>query len=121
MTVIDAMTDALETDEPQVYDGDLEVTAPDDDVVRVGVHLSGFFQPIDGQFRWHGRTEPDAQLGELATRVGRKEVAVRLPGQDWTPARLGEQNPWGGFRIAGRGRPPFPVEPVAVEAPTPGA
>lgn len=105
------------TDVGQVYEGELEVTAPDDAVVRVAVHLSGFLQPIDGRFRWHGRTQPDAALGQLAARVGRKEIAVRLPGRDWTPARLGEQNPWGGFRIAGRGRPPFPVEPLVMGAP----
>ena len=109
------MTD--HADDSQIYEGDLEVTAPDDDVVRISVWLSGFFQPIDGQFRWHGRTQPDTQLDELAARVGRKEIAVRMPGRDWTPARLGEQNPWGGFRIAGRGRPPFPVEPLAVGGP----
>lgn len=104
-------------DDDQSYEGALEVTAPDDDIIRVEVHLSGFFQPIDGQFRWHGRIQPDVRLGELAARVGRKEIAVRLPGEEWTHARLGEQNPWGGFRIAGRGRPPFPVEPLVVEVP----
>lgn len=103
------------SDGTQVYEGELEVTAPDDEVIRVGVQLSGFFQPIDGRFRWHGRTKPDPKLVELAGRVGRKEIAVRMPGRDWTPARLGEQNPWGGFRIAGRGRPPFPVEPLTMD------
>lgn len=102
-------------DAPQTYDGELELS-PNRSVecVRVHVHLSGFFQPIDGSFHWHGRTEPDERLSALADQVARKEIAARVPGGEWAPARLGEQNPWGGFRIAGRGRPPFEVEPVEV-------
>lgn len=100
-------------DQPETYDGDLEI---DDGtaLVTVDAHLSGFFQPIDGSFHWHGRTDPDERVDEVASRVGRKPIAVRVPGAAWTEARLGERNPWGGYRVAGTGRPPFPVEPIAV-------
>ena len=100
---------------PQTYDGDLELS-PNRSVetVRVRVHLSGFFQPIDGSFHWHGRTDPDPEVSALAEHVARNEIAARVPGGEWSPARLGEQNPWGGFRIAGRGRPPFEVDSVEV-------
>lgn len=99
---------------PETYDGELEIDAGDAEPIVVGTHLSGFFQPIDGSFRWHGRTDPDSRVSRVAERVGRKTVAVRVPGGDWTSARLAEQNPWGGYRISGSGRPPFTVEAVEV-------
>ncbi|MGH3359670.1 MAG: DUF4873 domain-containing protein [Nocardioidaceae bacterium] len=100
---------------PQTYDGALEIAVDGHTHIVVGVHLSGFFQPIDGTFRWHGRTEPDERVTDLAASVGRKQIAVRVPGGGWTNAHLAEVNPWGGYRIAGRGRPPFTVEPIEVE------
>ena len=81
-------------------------------------HLSGFFQPIDGSFHWHGRTAPDERLSGLADQVARKEIAVRVPDGEWVSARLGERNPWGGFRISGLGRPPFETESVEVARPS---
>lgn len=108
--------DETEHDEaPQTYDGSLELDAGDSGTVVVGVHLSGFFQPIDGVFRWHGRTDPDEGVDLIADRMGRKPIRVRVPGGEWTDARLAEVNPWGGHRIAGRGRPPFTVDPVVVD------
>lgn len=103
---------------PETYDGDLELDTGSAEPLVIGVHLSGFFQPIDGTFRWHGRTDPDARVTALAERIGRAEIAVRVPGGDWAPAKLGEVNPWGGYRIAGRGRPPFSVEALVVESVT---
>lgn len=107
-------TDAAHGDDvPETYDGDLEI---DDGTERftVEAHLSGFFQPIDGSFHWQGRINPDPRVRDVANRIGRKPIAVRVPGGTWATARLGEQNPWGGYRIAGLGRPPFPLQPVEV-------
>lgn len=111
------MSEAVEHDEtPETYDGRLEIRLDGSERLVVGVHLSGFFQPIDGSFRWHGRTEPDEAVAALADRVGRREIAVRVPGGAWVGAHLAERNPWGGYRIAGTGRPPFEVEPIEVSA-----
>lgn len=111
------MSDSHDDEQPQTYDGALEMVAADGaDPVTVGAHLAGFFQPIDGSFRWHGRTDPDDRVTDLAARVARKPIAVRVPGGDWAEANLAEQNPWGGYRIAGRGRPPFTVDRVEVDA-----
>lgn len=93
-------------DGPGTYDGPLEIHGADT-TLTVEAHLSGFFQPIDGSYRWQGRLQPSAALTDLAVRVGRKEIRVCTPGGAPVTAKLGEVNPWGGYRIGGRGRPPF--------------
>lgn len=93
---------------PETYDGPLVIRHADRSVT-VDVHLSAYFQPIDGSYRWQGRTDPAAEITELAESVGRKEIEVSVPSGPYVVAKLGEVNPWGGFRIAGRGTPPTPI------------
>lgn len=87
------------------YDGPATVSA-DDVVLEVEVTVRGGFQPIDGRYHWYGRLARDGRLDEL----GRSGVTVVLttPGGR-AEGRLSDVDPWGRYRIAGMGRPPFPV------------
>ncbi|WP_167006464.1 DUF4873 domain-containing protein [Mumia sp. ZJ430] len=98
------MSDAEEQDEA-TYVGTLELVAGDEVVAARGT-LSGVMQPIDGAYHWTGRLEPADALTALATKVGRKPIGVRAPGGTEVTARLGERNPWGGYRAAGPERRP---------------
>lgn len=101
------VSEDVHDDEPEAYDGPLELRI-EATTIMVEAHLSGFFQPIDGTYRWQGRLQPDDDLTALADSVGRGQIEAGLPGGLGVPAKLGEENPWGGYRIHGRGRPPFP-------------
>ncbi len=83
----------------------------------VTVRLSAYFEPIEGRYRWAGRTGADAVLVERV-RAGAREAVVRLPGGAETAARIGDPDPYGGVRLSGTGRPPwaFPVAEGRVEA-----
>lgn len=92
-------------DQPEDYRGAAILRAGDEDL-PVTVHLSGRFEPIDGRFRWAGRTGADEDL--LArVRGGLREVTVTIPGGGTATARIGDPDPWGGVRLTGSGRPPW--------------
>jgi hypothetical protein len=74
--------------------------------VPVTVRLSARFEPIEGRFRWAGRTTPDDALRERVNG-GLREAVVTLPGGLPTRARLSEPDPWGGVRLSGAGAPPW--------------
>jgi hypothetical protein len=81
--------------------------------VRVGaedravtVRLSAHFEPVEGRYRWAGRTSPDPEL-VARVRSGAREAVVQLPGGTGWPARIGEPDPWGGVRLSGVGPPPW--------------
>lgn len=85
------------------YDGPAELRA-EGTTLDVAVTLRGVFQPLDGRYHWYGRLAADERLD----RLGRTGAAVVLT----TPAgraegRLSDVDPWGRYRIAGVGRPPF--------------
>lgn len=88
------------------YAGPARVLVDDHDVA-VHATLSGHFEPISGDYHWSGRIGPDAALAELV----RPNTTVRLAVGDGPAeqATLREQDPWGGFRVSGSGRPPFEV------------
>ncbi|MBF9352746.1 DUF4873 domain-containing protein [Mycobacteroides chelonae] len=71
------------------------------------VELRGFFQPIDGTYRWHGRVRSASP--ELAQHAGsRADGFIRTPhGQ--ASVTIDEVDLWGRYRLRGTGRPPFPV------------
>lgn len=94
------------------YDGPAELIAPEAThpvlpplVVRVTVR--GVFQPIDGRYHWHGRLAADARVAELG-RAGDPVVLATPEGR--AEGRLSDVDPWGRYRIAGVGRPPFVVD-----------
>jgi hypothetical protein len=81
------------------YDGPARIAE-----TEVEVLLRGHFEPIDGHFHWWGRIAANEDLASehesgsavtLATPYGEAE------------GRLSDVDPWGRFRIAGTGRPPF--------------
>jgi Domain of unknown function (DUF4873) len=74
--------------------------------VAVEVRMSAHFEPIEGRFRWAGRTNPVEDLRERVSGGLRKAVIV-IPGAAETPVRLSEPDPWGGVRISGTGTPPW--------------
>jgi len=71
------------------------------------VRLSGRFEPVEGRWRWAGRTS-DATITEAFHR-GAREITVRIGDRPERPARLGEPDPWGGIRLTGEGPPPWGV------------
>ena len=90
-----------------------------DRAIPVRAHLSGHFEPIDGTYRWAGRIDPDDEVTGLFA-AGRRAVAVRTPGGHESTGTLVEQDPWGGCRVAGTGRPPFPIpDPPGLPDPHP--
>ncbi len=93
------------------YDGPAQLLVGSSEVA-VHARLSGHFEPISGQYHWAGRLRPSA---ELSTAV-RPNAEVRLvtDGGRAADATIREEDPWGGFRISGSGRPPFAVPTEAV-------
>jgi hypothetical protein len=74
--------------------------------VTADVRLSAWFEPVEGRFRWAGRTGPNGTLLAQA-RAGVREAALHIAGGRVVTARLGEPDPWGGVRLSGIGTPPW--------------
>ena len=66
--------------------------------------LRGHFEPIDGRFHWWGRIAADERLD--AEHSSGSTVTLVTPHGE-AEGRLSDVDPWGRFRIAGTGRPPF--------------
>lgn len=93
--------------DPEGYDGPatvLDHSRTDAEPIAVEIRLRGHFEPIDGRFHWAGRIQPCAELDERH-RSG-DSVTVLTPHGE-ASGRLSDVDPWGRFRIAGLGRPPF--------------
>jgi hypothetical protein len=87
------------------YDGPARLVV-DGRELAVHARLSGHFEPISGRYQWAGRLSRTEGLGEAL----RPNIAVRLRTEEGAvDATIREQDPWGGFRICGTGRPPFTV------------
>jgi hypothetical protein len=78
----------------------------DDADVAVQIRASAHFEPIEGRFRWAGRTNPDDLL-RARVGGGLREALLTIPGRSGTRVRLSEPDPWGGVRLSGTGRPPW--------------
>ena len=87
------------------YDGAATLVT-DDGEVPVEVTLRGLFQPIDGRYHWHGRIARDERV-DARGRAG-ATGELRTPAGAAT-GRLSDVDPWGRYRIAGVGRPPYPL------------
>jgi len=68
------------------------------------VRLSARFEPLEGRYRWAGRTAPDRALVERARAQASAAITV---GARTTDVRLSDPDPWGGVRLTGLGRPPW--------------
>ncbi|MFG1641794.1 DUF4873 domain-containing protein [Amycolatopsis sp. NPDC049252] len=76
------------------------------------VELRGYFQPIDGFYRWYGRVAVHEELARLA---GGKKKAVEIrAGSHSATGELSDPDPWGRYRIMGTSTPPFHV-PTSLE------
>lgn len=87
----------------ELYDGPAHVLV-DAQRLEVGVRLRGRFEPIDGLFHWWGRIDASADLDGV-TRSG-ATISLETP-YGTASGRLSDVDPWGRYRIAGTGRPPF--------------
>ena len=76
----------------------------------VEVRLSARFEPLEGRFRWAGRTGPSPALHEQVT-AGLRAAALALPGGPEIAVRVSEPDPWGGVRLSGAGTPPWFPQP----------
>ncbi|HEX2177893.1 MAG TPA: DUF4873 domain-containing protein [Nocardioidaceae bacterium] len=88
------------------YDGPARLVV-DDREIAVHARLSGHFEPIAGRYQWAGRL----RAGDDTRAALQPNLDVRLYTEDGyaADATLREEDPWGGFRITGSGRPPFAV------------
>ncbi len=75
--------------------------------IEVQIHLRGTFQPIDGRFHWWGRVAQHDAVDTLVD-TGTTQVVLRTP-HGAAPGRLSDRDVWGRYRVAGTGRPPFPL------------
>lgn len=87
----------------EAYDGPADVLLGGGQVT-VSVRLRGHFEPIDGRFHWWGRLHASTEL-DSAVQSG-ETVQLQTP-YGTAAGRLSDVDPWGRFRIAGTGRPPF--------------
>lgn len=88
------------------YAGPAVLDAPGAELA-VTVALNGHPDPIDGYYHWYGRLT--ATETDLLPDPGRGVVSLRIAGGEPAAGRLQERDPWGNLRIAGIGRPPFPL------------
>jgi hypothetical protein len=95
----------------ETYRGPAQLTIGDQEI-RTEVRLSARFEPVEGRYRWAGRTAPDTALLAYVTGGG-KDARLRIAGGEPTTARLSEPDPWGGVRLSGVGAPPW-ATPVDV-------
>ena len=87
------------------YDGPAVVTVADTEI-PVEVRVRGNFQPIDGAFHWWARIQPSADL-DASAKPGDGATLTTPDGS--AAGTLSDVDPWGRFRLAGTGAPPFDV------------
>ena len=87
------------------YDGHARLRT-EAETVDVEVRLRGMFQPIDGRYHWYGRVASHTDVDALV-ESGAAVVLETAHGS--AAGRLADRDPWGRYRVAGTGRPPFPV------------
>jgi hypothetical protein len=91
--------------------GDLSYRGPAELAgLPVEVRLSARFEPLEGRFRWAGRTGPSPSLRDQVA-AGLRSATFALPGGAPISVRVSEPDPWGGVRLSGTGSPPWFVTP----------
>ena len=78
----------------------------DDGPFPVEIRMSAYFEPIEGRFRWAGRTGRHDMLRERAAG-GLRTATITVAGSPETTVKLGDPDPWGGVRLSGTGTPPW--------------
>ncbi|WP_030435518.1 DUF4873 domain-containing protein [Actinoplanes subtropicus] len=92
-------------DSDEEYRGPATLRVGEEDL-PVSIRMSAQFEPVEGRFRWAGRTTPDASLCERVS-AGLREAHLTIGESPRTPVKLSEPDPWGGIRISGAGTPPW--------------
>ncbi|MFC4070949.1 DUF4873 domain-containing protein [Actinoplanes subglobosus] len=107
---IDAVhVDAINVDAVNTNDDEYRGPATlriDDVAVPVEIRMSARFEPIEGRFRWAGRTGPHDMLRERVG-AGLRKATIIVPGSPETVVKLSDPDPWGGIRLSGTGTPPW--------------
>ncbi len=80
--------------------------------LAVQVDLRGYFQPIDGYYRWYGRITVNDELTALVG--GRKKTVEIRAGEYTASGEVSDPDPWGRYRLMGTSTPPFHV-PTTLE------
>ena len=87
------------------YRGPATLRVGDEDRA-VEIRMWARFEPVEGGFRWAGRTTPDAVLRGRVS-AGLRTGQLTIPGRAAAEVRLSEPDPWGGVRLSGAGAPPW--------------
>jgi hypothetical protein len=90
-----------EHEEPEGFEGDVTVVVEGEPPCTTSAALAARFDPLAGHVVWTGR---------VATDLPARAVLVLTTPHGSAEAEAVERDAWGNTRIAGRGRPPFPVE-----------
>ncbi|GAB1641256.1 DUF4873 domain-containing protein [Krasilnikovia sp. MM14-A1259] len=99
--------------------------------IPVIVRLSARFEPVEGRYRWAGRTGTSDDL-HARFRAGLRDGTLLIGSGPAVAVRLAEPDPWGRLRLTGTGLPPWchpaapepppsPAPPAAVAEPPPSA
>ena len=76
----------------------------DDHDLAVEALLDSRHEPVDGRLHWFGRISGPALAAALGNRSA--DAALTTP-EGSAPARVGDVDPWGRYRVSGIGVPPF--------------
>ncbi|WP_433292018.1 DUF4873 domain-containing protein [Actinoplanes sp. CA-030573] len=95
----------MDADNDEEYRGPATLRIGDADL-PVEIRMSAHFEPLEGRFRWAGRTTPHEELRERVSG-GLREARIAIPGSPDAAVRLSEPDPWGGIRLSGAGTPPW--------------
>lgn len=79
----------------------------EDEEIPCDVLLRGFFNPVGGHYRWHGRIAADDAV--RSAMAGKVRTAVIETPEGRAVGRVAEPDPWGRYRISGVSTPPFTV------------
>ena len=97
--------------EDEVYDGRATVHIGDDGH-HARVRLTGYFDPLDGQYHWQGTI-----LEQLPGADKLPQPAIVTIGNRSAAARITERTSQGGYSVVGVGAPPFALDDVEVAVP----
>jgi glucose/arabinose dehydrogenase len=92
-------------DEHDGYTGPATLTVDGRDL-PVHAILDARHEPHDGRMHWFGRVRADGDT-DLAAALGASAQVELSTGTGSAPARVGEVDPWGRYRVTGVGPPPY--------------
>lgn len=89
------------------YDGPAILTNENSEPIQVEVRMRGEFQPLDGRFHWWGRVLAHASRPGVKVDLTSGTIVSIDTGHGVATGRLSDLDPWGRYRVAGLGQPPF--------------